>query len=180
MRPLLLAAVGLAILPSPPSQAQVADSHQTAVLESAFRLDLAAAGLGAGLVVAYAVNQGLGIVGVDSDNDAHFPVMLLAYPAGVAAGVCMMGWEKGLTGTCRGAGGGAVRGALFGYGAGAIVAVILVGTSRGFDALAGIFIGGLVAIVGPPVGASLGYSIAPTTVRQPDGSASGLALRIGL
>ena len=179
MRLLLLAAVGLAILFSPLVQAQATDSLQAVAPESAFRLDLAAIGLVSGVVAAYAIDEGLELVGVDSDNGAHLPILLLAYPAGVAAGVCMMGREWGLVGTCRGARRGAVRGALFGYGAGAIVAVILVGTSPGFDELAvGLFAGGLVALAGPPVGASLGYLVAPATLRQPDGSAPGLALRV--
>lgn len=178
-RHLIVSIAGLAILFPASGYAQAPDSLDSASPETVFRLDLVAIGLATGFAGGVAVGEGLSSIGVE--DGVRVPALLVAYPFGVAFGVCEMGRERKIEGTCRGALRGALRGVLVGYGAAAIVMVVATGSSGGFDALArGVFVGSLVGLAGPAVGASLGYSVVPATVRQTDGAANGVAVRIAL
>ena len=165
-----------AILLSATALAQAPDSLQS---PPTLQPVLAVSGLAGGVVTVLVLDEVLSFAGVS--DDVRGPVWLVAYPLGASAGVYLAGREVEPNGTYGGAYRGALRGALLSYGAGAVVAVAVVGTSRSFDSVAaGLAVGLAGAMTGPPIGSALGYSVSAVSLRQPDGAAHGLAVHIGL
>lgn len=169
-------ALAMATLLSATAFAQAPDSLGR---PPALSLALVASGLAGGVVTVFVLDEVLSLAGVS--DDVRVPISMVTYPLGTSVGVYVAGRERGPDGTYGGAFRGALRGALFGYGAGAVVALAVVGTGRSFESVAaGVAVGLAVAMVGPPIGSALGYSVSAVSLRQPDGSAPGLSLRLDL
>ena len=168
--------VVLAVLTLSTARAQTPDSLGA---PPSFRADLAVAGVVGGLVAGLAVDQALAAVGVN--DGVRTPLFLVSYPLGASAGVYGAGRSLGIDGTYGRATRGALKGALLGYGAGAVVAAVLsVGADDLNDVGASLAVGALVAMAGPPLGAARAYRVAPVTVRTPTGLTSGIVVTIGI
>ena len=146
---------------------------------------LALGGIASGVLVTLTLDSALDRARVFSGWPQASAAMI-SYPVGVSLGEHGVGLLLNVDGTYGRALGGALFGAPIGYAAGFATVFVLYPIAEaagvtGFGALGIAVIGGaIVAATVPAAFSARHYHVAPVRLRQPDGSASGLALRIGL